>query len=689
MPDKISENLLKNQMKKISNNYKIQKLSLKYFMPLVLILILLLFIYPTISKINKRNDLNGLVNGRISQEIGTSASVCDNIRKIKYSPDWVLIGPSNGRVNTIERATHGILYIGTNSGGVFQSLNKGRTWKHYSKGLDSSNINYLKFINGKLYAATGDGIYVLKGSIWQNLFKPNPSEIFLKLDYSSATNTMFALSQYGLYSSKDNLNWMPIKTFDSSRPHTALRVSKRGTVYASTIEKLFQSTDNGQSWEQIFSGVISLVEDTQGNVYAPELSQRKLYKKLWNENIFQELIAAPRVGVGNLEYSNGSLYVDTFDSLYVSTNGGQTFSKIIQSLNGGSLQGTFWDIRQIYPIEENKIILANDNGVSEINTLTKLIKRYEISGYSEIVSLAASIKSDILLTSYFDHAGVISNDCGADWSQVQGWEDSYYFLEPKIDDMFIIRDYATFLLFLSSSPSTTFRSLPYGYFPVANPRNSIAFDTSKNPTRAYVLNESFNPQNGERQGILISFNMIADVSQFNFTEIKLPFAYVQSIAIDPSNGARILITANGNIYESLDKGATWSKLAELRLYRTLYEIAINPFNPGETIIGGFEGDVLQVKNGAVLTLKLPYTILGTSNNKVYAVAYDDKNPNVIYAGSQQGFFYSIDDGATWKQFNNGLYSKDVRKIIPQNDKIFIGTWGSGNAVISKGKILKR
>src|ERR1051325_609341 len=85
------------------------------------------------------------------------AELCaDRLNEIQNSSSWVLLGPSNGKVNTVARSIQGTIFIGTSSGGVFRSVDGGGTWKLMSDGLGSKAINLLKFVDGKLYAVTGD-----------------------------------------------------------------------------------------------------------------------------------------------------------------------------------------------------------------------------------------------------------------------------------------------------------------------------------------------------------------------------------------------------------------------------------------------------------------------------------------------------------------------------------------------------
>ncbi len=632
--------------------------------------------------------VNEKINKTENKNVGLSpvSNICSGLdNQLKQTSSWTLLGPSDGRVNTIEFGNSGEILIGTSSGGIFRSLDGGNNWEHFSNGLVSKEINYLKNINGKIYAATDDGIYLLESSSWKNIFRNNsdfPPQLdnFLLIDYDQ-DGKIWAITTRHLFFSPDGLKWSSVTTpslLTNNEMIKPLLVSKKGAIYVGGQQDLLMSLDNGNSWKRIFGGVISITEDELGTIYFISLD-RHVYKKLWNQDNIEELTAYyPSNGDAVITYFNGSLFTEGFNFLRVSLDKGKTFEDIITSKN------EFWDIRQIYPLKDKRIILANDNGISEINLNTKIIKRYSpVSNYSEINSLALIPTQDIILTSYWDHNSIASKDC-LNWNiGLVGGEGSFYFAETKAGQTFVKVENG---LHLFDTNKLSFNSLllPLWSSSTENTeliegRYSTSFDITKNPPRVYSIYE----ENGKT--VLLSFDMINDSSRLNLNKQTLPFSFSKLITVDSNNGNRILIFAYGGIYESLDKGLIWKKMVDIRT--SVDDISINPFNGSEIILGGGNGDILFIKNNQVSSVYFSTDESKRFNNPVYSVSYDDKYPNTIYVGSQKGFFFSNDNGLTWKEFNNGLYSAYIREVIPFGDKIFIGTWGSGNAVILKEKLL--
>ena len=71
------------------------------------------------------------------------------------------------------------------------------------------------------------------------------------------------------------------------------------------------------------------------------------------------------------------------------------------------------------------------------------------------------------------------------------------------------------------------------------------------------------------------------------------------------------------------------------------------------------------------------------NGAVYAFAEDHKDPNLLFAGTEYGVFFSADGGVKWMRLRAGLPTIAVRDIAiqKQQDDLVIGTFGRGIYVL--------
>ena len=73
-----------------------------------------------------------------------------------------------------------------------------------------------------------------------------------------------------------------------------------------------------------------------------------------------------------------------------------------------------------------------------------------------------------------------------------------------------------------------------------------------------------------------------------------------------------------------------------------------------------------------------------ANGPVLAIAEDQVNPNLLFAGTEFGLFFSIDGGQKWVQLKGGLPTTAVRDLSIQKreNDLVVGTFGRGIYSIS-------
>ncbi|RMD83328.1 MAG: hypothetical protein D6820_02470 [Lentisphaerae bacterium] len=138
----------------------------------------------------------------------------------------------------------------------------------------------------------------------------------------------------------------------------------------------------------------------------------------------------------------------------------------------------------------------------------------------------------------------------------------------------------------------------------------------------------------------------------------------QGLYAAPSNPDRLYVVQeiSPNFCVSLDAGATW-KTSPDAPYKHGICLAIHPTNPDILFAGADDGVWKSTDGGKTwksLREGLPPAAKGISNTCV-AIVIDPKHPNIVYAGFLYaamnvpwGVYKSVDGGASWKPVNNGL-----------------------------------
>ena len=187
-----------------------------------------------------------------------------------------------------------------------------------------------------------------------------------------------------------------------------------------------------------------------------------------------------------------------------------------------------------------------------------------------------------------------------------------------------------------------------------------------------------------------------------------------SLAIDPTNPNVVWLGTGENasqrsagfgdgIYKTLDGGRTWQNMG-LHQSEHIAKILIDPRNPDVVYAasqgplwapGGDRGLFKTVNGGATWELVLEIS----ENTGVADLAFDPRDPDVIYAASYQrrrhvgvlvaggqesNIYKTTDGGATWRQLSHGLPSADRGRIAiavspMQPDVVYALVAASGNA----------
>jgi len=169
-------------------------------------------------------------------------------------------------------------------------------------------------------------------------------------------------------------------------------------------------------------------------------------------------------------------------------------------------------------------------------------------------------------------------------------------------------------------------------------------------------------------------------------------------AIAPSPLQRGLIwagTNDGLIWNTLDGGRTWTNLtkhvAGLREWGTIRRIYASTYDPGTAYVA-VDYHLMDHRDPYIyktadygrtwtrLSDRLPK---GHPLDYVLNVVENPNRKGMLFAGTGRAFFYSMDDGATWTQFKDGLPAAPVTwiEVQAQHHDVVVSTYGRGLYVL--------
>jgi photosystem II stability/assembly factor-like uncharacterized protein len=181
----------------------------------------------------------------------------------------------------------------------------------------------------------------------------------------------------------------------------------------------------------------------------------------------------------------------------------------------------------------------------------------------------------------------------------------------------------------------------------------------------------------------LAFLLLLPARAQQWTPIGPDGGDVRSLSRDPHVAHRILLsTSAGQIYESLDEGASWSRFAKLGDGNdyVLDRVLFHPTNPGVIYVAAWSventsGDVFRSNDGGK-----SWKILKAMHGKsIRGFAMSRSNPDILVAGALDGVYRTEDGGTHWNLISPENHP-DIRNIQsvaidPRDpDTIYVGTW---------------
>ena len=140
-------------------------------------------------------------------------------------------------------------------------------------------------------------------------------------------------------------------------------------------------------------------------------------------------------------------------------------------------------------------------------------------------------------------------------------------------------------------------------------------------------------------------------------------------------------TTNSWLYESLDEGATWHRLAKLGGGDgfVLDHIVVDSADPSTMYVGAWKD---SDSGGLWMSHDAGHTWSELSDFKgqpVHALVQAPSDPRTLFAGTLQGIFRSSDGGATWTQISppgsHEIHEIESLAVDPGDpDIVYAGTW---------------
>jgi photosystem II stability/assembly factor-like uncharacterized protein len=586
---------------------------------------------------------------------------------------WISIGPEGGTAYAvaIDPTDHSVVYAGTN-GGVFKSIDSGAHWSPINAGLPRPGVDG----NGGPY------IYSLA------IDPQNTATVYAGVSFFG--DLLFAEpSGRGVYKSDDGGNsWHAANdgiqgrivyalALDPATP-TALFAAGKLDPARHGPAQVFRSTDGGASWSVslplIFDYVFDLAIDPQAPATTYAATTEGLFKTTDGGNTWTALNSG-------LTITNVSaLAINPTDSsiVYAGTRGGGVF----KSTNAGSswgpvntgLTGSFVRALEIDPqspatlyagLEDGAIFKTTNEGATwtPINSGLPPPRIGQSGPGWGIDSLAIDPETPTIVYAATEQNGVFKTVNGGDhWSRTT-LSSTRVFSIAVNSTASKLSVGATGLVYMRSDEGEwTFgnQNPPLG----PGVRGSVVALDPLVPTTAYGATgglEKTTDGGATWSGVL---------------------AGVFTVALDPIVPSTVYAGGIG-AHKSVDGGATWTEINQgLGGHGPLQLLVVDPQTP-TTLYAGFGGYRHFAGDGSLYK-----SVDGGANwalameglPSVAALAIDPQVTSTLYAGTGSQVFKSTNGGESWSPSSTGLPTRVVVALATHPDApsiVFAGTFGGG------------
>ncbi len=644
---------------------------------------------------------------------GRAAALCVALTATPLSaqePVWQALGPYGRQIYDIDRhpTDPQRLLVVSNSvdSGVFLTLDGGNTWQPRNTGLDFDAYGTanglvqdpsrperlflgmgLQDESGRLYrsldgGATWTPAHPDVGKVWTVDIDPLNPDIVL---FGTTNGKIFRSADGGTTFAQVTGTGFPgvyAVLFDPFDPSHA---------YAGTIQGLYRSTDNGQTWSNTNSTTewarrLSADPVVAGRIYVSEYNElrRSDDRGLTLVNIQGNLPTGQSSRIAPDPANPGRLYVGKGEGVFRTDDGGANWVPHNNGLDADTHpDADFTTDIMVDPSDSNRVLAGGDSGVFESTDAASSWSRIGVPAHDvRALGIEPADPSQVVVgtvVGYYRPAGpdlYEPSECVADigitaHSFALGKDDWVFFgYENAFFDANMLRTRSG----CTEGPDTE------DVLAVSGGEGVRAVEPS-----------------ADRQIVLASMGspFFANAAIYRSTQAGAPgtftplittrnFPTLVDFAWDPGNAARVLaVSWNGAVYESTSSGVNWTQ-RQAPTGVQHYRIVFQP-DAASIVWLARDGGVDRSTNGG-MTFS-PYALPG---EVVTALEIAANDPDVMHAASAGvGVKRSLDNGVTWSPLGTGLAHLKLQdlRFRPETDRLFAAT--SGGAVyrlIGAGRI---
>ncbi len=663
---------------------------------------------------NKVNDQGYLITPQEMWDAWNQKQQSKQSRSALALPpsNWQPVGPfthtntgswssGQGRVNFVyeDPNTSTTLYIGTPAGGIWKSIDSGVNWTPLSDELPQIGVSGIAVDHTNsnvIYIATGDkdagdtySIGVLKstdgGVTWNTTgltFTNTTTRAGDIIMHPSNNQILLCATSVGLYkTSNGGTTWSVVQTGSFAQGSVRFKPSDPTTVYAVNSNRFIRSTNTGDSFSVITTGLplssgrlsldvtpadanyVYILSATTANafqgVYRSTNGGTNWTKTSGTTDVFESTQSWYDMAFAVSNTNKDEIYTGCLN-VWKSTNGGVAFTKVNNWNAPSAPSYTHADIHYL-GFYNGKLFCGSDGGVyRSTNGGTNFTDLTATAQISQFYKIAVSKQTSANIVGGLQDNGGHAYSGGA-WKNYYGADGMDAAISPVNQNLYYgFIQYGTSMYVSNNAGGGISGS-------VASPGG--------------VNGNWVTPLMPNSQGELFSgfgnlFQLIggAWVQQNTGT---IGSGNLELIHVDPSNDDIMYIANGSGLYKSTNKGVNFSLAYSATGNITSIEVHSTNSSIVYITTSGTTGQVYRSTNGGTSFVSHNTGLPNIGKNIIVHQGRNTTNP--LYLGTSLGVYYRDDSMASWMPFETNLPNVSVTdlEINLEDSKLIAGTYGRG------------
>jgi photosystem II stability/assembly factor-like uncharacterized protein len=162
--------------------------------------------------------------------------------------------------------------------------------------------------------------------------------------------------------------------------------------------------------------------------------------------------------------------------------------------------------------------------------------------------------------------------------------------------------------------------------------------------------------------------------------LKEHVSFVNQFVFHPALSEKIYAATTVGAFYTKDAGRQWEeRMNGMKEVHIVTALAINPKDPA-VLYGGTTGGIYRSEDGALTWKKINNGLIPESELMasmalgVNAIEIDQRNPDVVYAGTTKGLYRTATKGESWERIGQSITEPFISSIVlhPTDPVIYVG-----------------